>query len=140
MPFDRNPHTLRYILLHCTASPCTSPHCTSGALNKSIWSKDGRSILVGDAKGSVHLVSVQENSVKSRCASDMTVSLSVSFCMTSSYLLASPRHSSLLYPDPLIHRSNIYDLPPSISSSLSHHPTPSHSFSSLFILSHTLSL
>ena len=39
----------------------------TAALNKTVWSKDGRTIMVGDAKGSVHLVSVQESSVKSRC-------------------------------------------------------------------------
>lgn len=31
------------------------------ALNKSVWSNNGRMILIGDSKGCVHMVTVQEN-------------------------------------------------------------------------------
>jgi hypothetical protein len=59
LPTPTNTHT------HTPTHPPKHTHI--GALNKSIWSKDGRTIMVGDAKGAVHLVSVQEGSVKSRC-------------------------------------------------------------------------
>ena len=37
---------------------------TSAALNKMIWSNDGKQILIGDAKGSIHSIQVTEAAAK----------------------------------------------------------------------------
>jgi hypothetical protein len=55
----------------------TTASSTEAALNKSVWCKDGRSLLVGDAKGSVHLVSVQEGAVKFSASEESRLEMSL---------------------------------------------------------------
>jgi dynein intermediate chain, cytosolic len=59
------------------ASAATHATTTEAALNKSVWCKDGRSLLVGDAKGSVHLVSVQEGAVKFSASEESRLEMSL---------------------------------------------------------------
>jgi WD40 repeat protein len=61
------------------ASGTASSHAQgpAAALNKSVWSRDGRSILVGDAKGTVHMVSVKEAATKWSSAEEARLELTL---------------------------------------------------------------
>lgn len=46
------------------SSSSASPFSSFGALNRGVWSSDGRSYLVGDARGVIHQVLVQDSVIK----------------------------------------------------------------------------
>lgn len=51
------------ILNKNVSGPQSSSKLNRAALNKFTWLRDGRKIVAGDAKGNLHLVSVQESAV-----------------------------------------------------------------------------